>query len=380
MSKIMIHSNSIWANTGYGVQTHLLANALVRDGHTVTNSANFGLNGNPINVNGIEVVGNGKDVWGNDVIKANQQFYQADVTIGLFDLWVMQPSVLSSLENYWHWLPLDHKTIPPVVMERLPLCTGIIAMSEFGQELLLDANIESTYIPHAIDTTIFKPLEKKEARNLVNFPHDKFIVGMFMANKGSPSRKRFDQQIRAFAMFTRSHPESMLYIHSDIIGHGGDNLNRLIELAEGLYAVKLNVRFVNQYRYLSSMIGSSELATLMNACDVVLNATGGEGFGVPIIESQACGTPVIVTDFTAMPELVVSGYKVGYSDLQYTSQEAYQCTPSVIDIFEALITECCRADKSDFRRRNISRAIHGRYDIDTVYATYWKPLIERVTK
>ena len=28
----------------------------------------------------------------------------------------------------------------------------------------------------------------------------------------------------------------------------------------------------------------------------------GEGFGIPIIEAQACSTPVIVTDFSSMPE------------------------------------------------------------------------------
>jgi len=380
MAKIMIHSNAIWASTGYGVQTGLLANALARDGHTVTNSANYGLHGSPINVNGIEVIGGGKDVWGNDVIKAHQQFYQADVTIGLYDIWAMQESVLSSLENYWHWLPLDHDPIVPMVMSRLPLITGIIAMSEFGHKQLSDVGFESTYIPHAIDTTIFKPMDKLEARTMVNFPHDKFIVGMFMANKGSPSRKRFDQQIRAFAMFTRSHPDSMLYIHSDITGHGGDDLNRLIELAETQFAVKLNVRFVNQYRYGASMVSANEIATLMNACDIVSNATGGEGFGVPIIEAQACGTPVIVTDFSAMPELVVGGYKVGYTDLQYTTLESYQCNPSVKAIFEALVTECYTAEKSEFRRQLISKTTHEKYGIDTVYETYWQPFIERVSK
>ena len=378
MAKIMIHSNAIWASTGYGVQAGLLAHALVQNGHTVINSANYGLHGNPINVNGIEVVGGNKDLWGNDVIKAHQQFYQADVTIGLYDIWAMQNAVLSSLENYWHWLPLDQTPIPPIIMERLPLVTGIITMSQFGYDELSDVNVESTYIPHAIDPTIFKPMDKTEARNIVKFPHGMFIVGMFMANKGSPSRKRFDQQIRAFAMFTRSHPDSMLYIHSDITGHGGDNLNRLIELAEAQYAVKLNVRFVNQYRYGANIIGGNEVATLMNACDVVANATGGEGFGVPIIEAQACGTPVIVTDFSAMPELVVSGYKVGYSDLQYTALESYQCNPSVTEIFEALVTECYTADKSEFRRQFISATTHDKYAIKTVYERYWKPFINQV--
>lgn len=36
----------------------------------------------------------------------------------------------------------------------------------------------------------------------------------------------------------------------------------------------------------------------------------GEGFGIPIIEAQAAGCPVIVTDCTAMTELCLSGWLI----------------------------------------------------------------------
>jgi glycosyltransferase involved in cell wall biosynthesis len=33
-----------------------------------------------------------------------------------------------------------------------------------------------------------------------------------------------------------------------------------------------------------------------------------EGFGLPILESQACGVPALVTDFSACPELVPDAF------------------------------------------------------------------------
>ena len=43
----------------------------------------------------------------------------------------------------------------------------------------------------------------------------------------------------------------------------------------------------------------------INVFDVLSNCSQGEGFGVPIIEAEAAGRPVIATNFTAMTELTV---------------------------------------------------------------------------
>ena len=40
----------------------------------------------------------------------------------------------------------------------------------------------------------------------------------------------------------------------------------------------------------------------------------GEGFGVPIIEAQACGTPVITGDWTAMSEITRTGLAIPKED------------------------------------------------------------------
>ena len=49
---------------------------------------------------------------------------------------------------------------------------------------------------------------------------------------------------------------------------------------------------------------AEQTAPFYNACDVVLNCVAGEGWGLPITEAMACGTPVIGTAFSSMPELI----------------------------------------------------------------------------
>jgi glycosyltransferase involved in cell wall biosynthesis len=48
----------------------------------------------------------------------------------------------------------------------------------------------------------------------------------------------------------------------------------------------------------------SDLAALYRGADVTLVPSQAEGFGLPALESMACGTPVIAADATSLPEVV----------------------------------------------------------------------------
>jgi glycosyltransferase involved in cell wall biosynthesis len=47
-----------------------------------------------------------------------------------------------------------------------------------------------------------------------------------------------------------------------------------------------------------------QLAALMAATDVFCLPSYFEGFGLPVLESMACGAPVVVSDRGALPEIV----------------------------------------------------------------------------
>ena len=133
------------------------------------------------------------------------------------------------------------------------------------------------------------------------------------------------------------------------------------------------VKVCDQYRNIMGY-GDGVMAGLYSAMDVLSSATMGEGFGVPIIEAQACGTPVIVGGWTAMPELLGAGWTVTAHERVLTPMQAYQYLPTCDGVLEAL--EASYAHRGDASLRAQARAFAMRYDADEVTQQYWKPALE----
>lgn len=375
--KILWVSNAPWVGTGYGNQTAIFPRRLKDTlGHGLTIGSFYGLEGSPRKTSDMWVFPVGRDAYSNDVIAKDAEFLEADIVITLMDVWVLHNAVTSKF-RWVPWLPVDHDPVPPIVADALETAYQPIAYSQFGVRKLQECGYKPLYVPHGIETDLFKPMDRLEARaSLAGCPADTFLVGIVAANKGHPSRKAFDQQIRAFAELHKRHSDTMLYLHTEMSGvSDGEYIPRIIELA-GVDTKA--IAHPDQYQYRRGLISQEQMVARYNSFDVLMNATRGEGFGIPILEAQACGTPVIVTDFSSMPELCFSGWKVGYSDKEFTYQNSYQVLPSVPDLVDAL--EEAYQQNSEKRAEMRQRARDGAmaYDADRVTAEYWKPVLETI--
>lgn len=372
-------SNGPWAPTGYGSQVKLVAQRLKAAGHDLSIQAFYGHQGSPIDWNGIQIYGGAAHPFGLDVVRAHANNFKADCVISNMDAWVVEPNMF--FEQKWvAWFPVDSEPIPPLVLEKVKQAFHRVVWTEFAKREMDKTGLDYDYVPYGIDTQLFKPGDRKAAREIAHMPQDKFIVGMVAMNKGYPPRKAFFQNIAAFKALHDKRPDTMLYMHTlDGTRPNGEVVDLSTYCASLGLKVGTDVIFADQYSY---VLGYPEqaMSTLYNCFDVHLLVSMGEGFGMPQLEAQACGVPVICGDWTAMPELCFSGWKVDRKDAEpfYTLQNSYQFLPHVDAIADKLEQAYKMQGNSDYSKR--ARAGATKYDIDRVIEKYWTPMLANLQK
>ena len=374
--KIHWLSNAPWAATGYGCQTRAFLPRIKALGHELSMTAFYGLDGSILDLGGIKIYPKGFHPYGQDIVAANAAVERADIIISLVDAWVCNPGLMSLSGSKWiPWFPIDSEPISPRVLASISEAYKRIVFSHHAEKMLDAVGLDYYYVPHGIDTNIFKPQDKAESRRTIGVPEDAYVVGMVAANKGNPSRKAFTEQIAAFMTLKCEHKDAVLYLHT----HDGENgQNQSVNLPEFITGLGLelnkDVFFCNQHKY-KLAFSDEYMAQAYSAMDVLMNVSYGEGFGIPIIEAQACGTPVIVGDWTSMGELCFSGKKVAKSDAHpfYTSLASYQFIPRTEAVTSLLIEEYKHPSN-----REAARGGAMAYDADLVTEKYWKPVLEDI--
>lgn len=371
---ILAYSNAPWTGTGYGQQIAQLGRLLKADGHDVAFASNHGLHGGRMDWEGCTVYPGGYDVWANDVVGLHARDHfrgRPGWVLTLADVWVLQ-GVAWEQNRVVSWVPVDHLPVPPKVAAYFHRTGAVpVAMAQFGQAELHKAGIGAHYAPHGINTDVFTRvthLGDRSVRDVFGVPGDAFVVGMNAANKGTYKiRKSFPQAFLAFGMFARKHPDAVLYVHAEKFGHS-EGVN-LVRLAEVCGIPPGQIIFTDQYAYRVGL-PDTVVAAMYSAFDVLLAPSMGEGFGIPVVEAQSCGVPVIVSNFSAQPELVGSGWAVeGPLDWD-EHQQGWLMLPDVAQILDAL--EAAYAGEGDAAA---ARAKAEEYDHRRVFDRHWRPIL-----
>jgi glycosyltransferase involved in cell wall biosynthesis len=354
-------------------------------GHEVAVTAFYGLEGGVLNWNGIPVYPRAYHPYGNDIMGAHAVHWHADVMISLIDAWVYEPAAFPHGLRWAPWFPIDHDPAPRAVLDKVSRAWARLVYSKFSEQQVKAAGLDCFYIPHGVDTEAYKPGDRAALRAGLGWPDDKFVCGMIAANKGNPSRKSFVENILAFKALKAKHPDALLYLHT-VAGeeNGGPNLREFLDL-QGLSfgfmgredPKTVDVLFNDQY---TALIGLNEnyMNAVYNSLDALLMVTMGEGFGIPLVEAQAAGCPVITGDWTANAELCFSGWKVSKSDSTpfWTPLASWQFIPHVGAITERLEAAYRMKDNQTYRDEARKGALP--YDADRVTERYWKPALEQM--
>ncbi|HTR77992.1 MAG TPA: hypothetical protein VMH39_07770, partial [Gemmatimonadaceae bacterium] len=254
--RILWHSNAPWTPSGYGQQTAVWVPRIAGLGHDVMISAPYNFTGSPLRWNGFTVLPGGLDPVGNDVLAGHYKLHRADLLITLCDLYAMDASVLTGMHAA-HWMPID--CAPMGVGDQATLRDGggvPIAVSRFGERQLGAAGFAPGYVPHGVDTALFRPPDDRDAlRAGMGIGPGTFVVGMNGVNR-EDNRKAFPEQFAAFAAFHRRHENTRLMVHTLTNPPGAPDL---AAIAADL-GIADAVMFPDPHAYKSGLISGSMLA------------------------------------------------------------------------------------------------------------------------
>jgi len=400
--KILWVGSAPWVNTGYGKPMRYLIPRIIQAGYECALCPYFGYDGPPIemDVGGerLKILPRAKEYFLGDIIEANVRNWGADVVISLCDVWALR----GWGEMGFPWLPrfpIDSHPVSRQTLKAIEGCHTPLALTRFGQKQLFDHEWPTArYIPHGVDLDIYAPGDGAEARERAGLPQDAFIAGMIAANASSPSRKSLPEVLRAWRHWLDLGGDGYLYLHSTIIPKdradmGIDFLYLLETLdltactlddANREHMRKANVLFPSQYGIWTNQFNDEALADLYRSFDVLLSPSRAEGFGIPIVEAQACGVPVITNAVTSMPELTFAGKCLEPAQWAWSArgegvrEAGWRGVADIGKLTDAIHWAYALSDE---KRRELAKAARGgasQFGWDTLIEHKWLPLLREL--
>jgi glycosyltransferase involved in cell wall biosynthesis len=160
-------------------------------------------------------------------------------------------------------------------------------MDKVQQSMLADSVIEAKVIPYGVDLDIFAPGDKSSARAMLNLPQDARILLFSASSIRKNDFKDYDTMRAAVKVVAeKTENERVIFL---ALGEDGppEPLSPQVEIRFVPFVSDLNL-----------------IADYYRAADVYIHAARADTFPNAVLESLACGTPVIGSDVGGIPEEV----------------------------------------------------------------------------
>lgn len=251
------------------------------------------------------------DQWGEDHIESTwDDFAGGDVGVimTIWDVsrlgWFAKPRMGGRLGKFlssgrfqkWGYVPVDSYGVGGKLTGRMRDTLGgfdrLLAYSAFGASVIESTiNKQVEWIPHGYNSKVFCARDKAASRLALGVHELDTLVGCVMTNQ---ARKDWATAFGAIAYLKNQKPSLKFWCHTDV----HERYWSLFGLVEDF---KLEDTVVITY---SGEYSSEQLSYFYSACDATMLCSLGEGFGFPIVESLACGVPVVHGGYGGGVELI----------------------------------------------------------------------------
>jgi D-inositol-3-phosphate glycosyltransferase len=333
------------------------------------------------------------DVLGVNRLEALLRKVRPRLVFLLYDLWVLvrYAQILAPYRADFRsvmYFPVDGVPVDPSSVKALQTIDRWVSYTEFGAAAMRDAVRDAArddpeisqrdidIIPHGVEMKRFCPLPggRLAARRELFPPgsdlQDSFIV--LNANRNQP-RKRIDVTMDGFARFARGKPPNVkLYLHMGREDAGWD----LVRMARQFGIEERLILTGNEFGAPRESI--ERLNLIYNACDVGLNTSSGEGWGLVSFEHAATGAAQIVPHHSACAELWQGAAELVEPGLTLVQERvlisAHIVPPqAVADALDRLYRDpALRRERAEAAFRN---ATQPKYDWDAIAET-WHALFQ----
>ena len=216
-------------------------------------------------------------------------------------------------------------------------CSNWLADDARMSALLKEQRIVS--IPNAIDTRLFRPLDKQQARQTMELPIDCRII-LFVSQRVTDPRKGISYFVEAVRRLVQQYPEMKENTGVAILGGHAE------EVASQLALPSYPLGYVSN---------PSRIVSVYNAADVFVLPSLEDNLPNTIMEAMACGVPCVGFRVGGIPEMI-RHQENGYVAKECDADDLAQGIRYVLadDDYETLSHECLHQVAQKYSQQSVA--------------------------
>jgi glycosyltransferase involved in cell wall biosynthesis len=216
---------------------------------------------------------------------------------------------------------------------------GFICISHATRDDLCNYKSEidasRVFVTHLAASEFFYRCSDQESVSLVREKYGIPDAPYFLSLSTLEPRKNIDHSIRCFARLIEEQGLKDLYLV--LTGMKGWKYEEIFETLSGCKSAKDRI-------ILTGYVADEDLAALYSSALAFVYPSFYEGFGLPPLEAMQCGTPVITSNTSSLPEVV------GEAGIMLDPTDVDGLCHSMLSIYES------RTLREDMSRKSLERA------------------------